>query len=365
MDRPINIGPQHGDQPPGARHRTQPGRLGADSRPQPLHEPEVRQVADPVLCVAIDESRAARPLRLRLVMDEPRRRLVVDLPAGAGEARLQIDLLEINGKVARIEQPDLGECRTPQRQRRAGHIRPFARRVPLAVVDLPHPMVAGVAVGIEQAARVLDRAAVGVEQLAADRADGRVARERGAQRVDPVGRDLGVVVEQDQDLAARGQHPGVVPAGEPQIAPGLDQPRLGKVAPDERGRGVGRPVIDDDDLVRRPPRAARPQRPQTRRQHPLAVERADNDAAQGRGFSLAHRETCRCERMVCNSGQLPNIRRHLKDWLRFAPLVTVRPDRKRVRYGPFPASGEQPSVSPHPSQAIPRSVTSRANVLAT
>ena len=108
--------------------------------------------------------------------------------------------------------------------------------------------VAGIAIGVDQRPGMLNHAAARVKQLAPGRPDTRVTGKWSGKRRQPLGRDLGVVIKQNDDLAARGQDADVVAARESKVAIVGDKPRRRELLADQPLRRIGRSVIDDDQL---------------------------------------------------------------------------------------------------------------------
>ena len=185
---------------------------------------------------------------LALEVDDPGRRLVVDAAACGAHGEGEVGVLVIRRRVALVEAAELAEER--RRHREAG-----AR----AVVHLPQVVVLGPvgvavaavvprgAVAPDDAARLL-QPAVRIDELGADQAGVRVAREDLAQRVEPALGDQRVVVEEHQPFAARERRRAVAGAQEAQVLGVALDPHAAH-AREVAGRGIGRRVVEDDHLV--------------------------------------------------------------------------------------------------------------------
>ena len=236
---------------------------------------------------------------LALEVHDGRRGLVVDAAPRRADREREIRVLVVGRLVARVEAAQ----RTPQRRgdREAG-----AR----AVVDLAQVVVLG-PVGVVVAADVPRRAVaphdaagllqapVGIDELRADEAGVGPTLEHRQQRIEPTRGDDGVVVEEDEEFAARERSTAVAAADEAQV-PGVALEAHAGHRGQRLGHRLRRRVVDDDDLagrgigIREDAREAREreERLAVHRDHdryPRRVHRREREWRDGVGLFVAHR----------------------------------------------------------------------------
>ena len=144
-------------------------------------------------------------VRHALEMHHLRPRLVQRLQPHRAQAEAQIGVLEIGGRVARIEPSQPQEYVPRHHQRRAGAIVHLPQVVVLrpARIVMPAIVPAGTIVP-DDAAGFLQRA-IRVQQLGANRADIAARSEHRQHAVQPSRQHLRVIVQEQQPLPARGR----------------------------------------------------------------------------------------------------------------------------------------------------------------
>ena len=187
------------------------------------------------------------------VVDDQRSRLVQHAQAGAAHREGEVGVLVIGRGVANIEAVKPFEQRARDRDRRAAAVIGIAHVGEPAVVGrFAATVVPAGAVGEYHAAGFL-QAAVGIHELGADQAGVRMSLEGLQHRIQPARLRHGVVVEEDQELAAR-QRRAVVAGGD-EAAIGFAGVHAQAIDPGElRQRVVRRSVVDHDQLERGPRR---------------------------------------------------------------------------------------------------------------
>ncbi len=178
------------------------------------------------------------------------RAAVADAPALVPDAQAEVDVFDVHDVVL-VEAADhaeelLGHQDAGARDRDAVAI---GEHGGIVAVGKAHD-VDGHSGLLEADSGVLD-ASVGIEQTAADRADGWIGVEAGDHRVQPTRLGERVVVQEEHELP--GRLGGALVARRPEEAVLLvEDGHDARVVHEERLRGVGRAVVDDDHLgVRR------------------------------------------------------------------------------------------------------------------
>ncbi len=210
---------------------------------------------------------AGRPFAVR----DDRARLVHDAEALAPRREAKVAVLEIRRREAFVEAADALEQRAANEHRRAGAIVDVARVLVRGIVGaLSAPVVPPARVTPDDAAGFLQRA-VGVDELRAHHADGRIALRRLHERVEPPGVHFRVVVQEHEVRRAGQLRRTVARAQEPEV----------RSVPDHGEPGNAR------ERCSRAPSAMRRRRARRRRRRSAA------DAPRAHGCTASSARRCR------------------------------------------------------------------------
>ncbi len=174
-------------------------------------------IAEVVVCLAIITLRK----RGATDVEDLARRLRPDAPAVRLHAPAQIDLFHVHDKVL-IEQPDLIQSLLPNRHRRTACPEYVSSVIVLMIVSFhlekDAPACEGISKPVDETSGrtcILESVAVRIlEQFRLNNADILLLVEHVYDRVQPLGRNLHVIVEED-DHVARGVRNGfIIPAAE-------------------------------------------------------------------------------------------------------------------------------------------------------
>ena len=212
---------------------------------------QVRPFFQQFLLVASDE---LQPLGDRLlvgrdteVVNDLGLRAVDDAVAAGQQPQAQIHILAVGGHEGLVEQR-VADFAAPDQQRRAGAVVDVAGIAEAGLARVgEQPNHNGAAVAVDGAAGFL-QPSVRIEDLRTDRRHVGVGVQHRHHRVQRAGQQLGVVVEQQDILAAAGVERRVAVLQEPEIG-GLGEVVQVLDGPEACYGGIGRRVVGDDQLV--------------------------------------------------------------------------------------------------------------------
>lgn len=212
--------------PPGPdRARARLGEVVAQ-----LDAPLVDEDAAVELLVALHTGGDVRAVGDAFVVHDDRRGLDHRPVPGRPHGEREVGVLVVGGREARVEAADALEQVAADQQGRAGAVVDVAQGlVPGRVRRLQPAVVPAGAVGPDDAAALL-QAAVRVDELRADEPDVRARLDDADELVEPARRDLGVVVQEEDEVAAGVFGAEVAGADEPEVLRRADQPDPGAAA---------------------------------------------------------------------------------------------------------------------------------------
>ena len=156
-------------------------------------------------------------------MHHHRSRLVQHARTGGAHREGEIGVFVVGRRVARIEAAQRFEQRARECDRRAAAVVGIAHiREPAIVRRFVAAVVPAGTIGEHHPAGLL-QAAVGIDQPGADQADLRMLSESVEHRVQPAGLRHGVVVEEDDEIAARQLRAVVAGGNEPAVGSAREQ----------------------------------------------------------------------------------------------------------------------------------------------
>ena len=186
-------------------------------------------------------------------MHHHRRRLIQHAQSGGTHRERQIGVFVVGGREARVEAAELRKQRAWQGDRCAADVIGVAHVGVAAIIGIfEAPVIPAGAIGEHHPTRFL-QTAVRIHQPGADQPHIGVLLERAQQCIQPARLRHGVVVEEDQEVAA-GERGAVVAGGDETI---VGRARMHADAVDfgEPGEGVvGRGIVDHDHFERGPRR---------------------------------------------------------------------------------------------------------------
>ena len=262
--------------------------VGIGERPGPAREPVSPAFEEPVSVVAVQRGRPVEASGAEAHVGDGAAWLVDDRTFAGRETQAEVHVLEVGGRVDRVEAGHRREVGAPQEQ---------TRRRP-EVDDAPEPIARAlriVAIAVGQHSAVLRQQRAGLlkrsVRVQQARHDGRDAGlvDRLEQRCKPTRADDGVAVEEHQVAATCLRGALVACGSEPTVL--LVEDHASALEPRELLCGaVGGRVVDDDDLERL--RRALHDRLQRRPRPPPATVRDHHDGDERRrrrGDAEGHR----------------------------------------------------------------------------
>ncbi len=127
----------------------------------------------------------------------------------------------------------------------------FFHAVELASIHCPRAAPTILTIRINEMAGLIDPAWILIDQnFRSGHPHRRLFHKNSLQSGEPVRIGLGVVIEQRDEVAARGRYALIVGGAEPSIPGIADEAHFGEIGPDDFDGAIGRSVIDDNHFIR-------------------------------------------------------------------------------------------------------------------